>query len=165
MLSCAVPDSGCSSLPKIGNGCRDSREKHQKMRRSLENMERLKAMRLFSLGMRGLRGEITVLECVKGSCEGEGSKPFSVASGGMPRSAELKLQQGKQVLGKKLPNPCLPEEWSSGTDGLGWARSLHRWKFRRAGWPNRAFRRADPVLRQWNKFDKFSKSPFQCWFR
>lgn len=96
MFSCAVPDSGCSSLPKVGNGCRDSREKHQKMSRSLENIERLKEMRLFSLGLRGLREEITVLECVKGSCEGEGSKLFSMASGGRPRSAELELQQGNK---------------------------------------------------------------------
>lgn len=44
------------------------------MSRNLENVERLKEMRLFSLGMRGLGGEITLLEYVKGSCEGEGSK-------------------------------------------------------------------------------------------
>lgn len=49
-------------------------------------------MKLFSLGM---RGEITVLEHVKGSCKGEGSKLLSEASNGRPRSAELKLQQGK----------------------------------------------------------------------
>jgi len=67
------------------------------MSRNIENMERLKEVRLFSLGM---RGEITVLEYVKGSCEGEGSKLFSVAGGGRPRSAELELRQGKEVSGK-----------------------------------------------------------------
>lgn len=47
--------------------------------------------------MRGLRGEITELEYAKGGYEGEGNKLFSMAGGWRPRSAELELQQGKQV--------------------------------------------------------------------
>ena len=75
-----MPDSGCSSLLKIGNGCRNSREKHQKMSRNLENMERLKEMRLFSLG---LRGEIQSSSMSKVAAKGKGvnCSPWPVVGG------------------------------------------------------------------------------------
>ena len=50
----------------------------------------------------------------------------------------------------------------SGTDGLGWARSLRRWKIQRAGCPSSAL--GVPVVRQWNKSDRFSESfPVLVW--
>lgn len=83
-----------------------------------------------------------------------------MASGERPKSAELKLHKGKQVLGKTfLTTDC---QRSGAVEQMGWdglGISIGGSLEEQVG----HIKRADPVLRQWNKCDSFSTIPLQCW--
>jgi len=97
-----------------------------KMMRGLEHLsyrERLRELKLFSLKKRGLRGE--VYKCLKGGCQEDGVRLFSVVPGDRKKGNRHKLKQRKLLLNmrKNFFTLRMMEHWNRRYSKSAWMRS------------------------------------------